>query len=125
MSWELADFILRSLQVVLLPLLAFVLRAAWQMGREINRVREANEGLAKRQALMEAELGRIDRHQQKQEQAISAMPGSKSYHELALSIERMNGNLKEVFATLAGVDRLFGKLDQIVTRQEKYLMDRK
>lgn len=122
MSWDMADFALRLLQVVLVPLLAFVLRAAWQMGRQINRAHQSIDGLSDRQASMEAELRRIDGHQQKQQQALDAMPGAKSYHELSLAIERMNGNLREVSARMEGVDRLVEKLDVIVSRQEQFLL---
>lgn len=122
MGWEMADFVLRLLQVVLVPLLAFVLRAAWQMGRQINRAHQSIDTLSEQQVRMESELKRIDGHQQKQQQRLDAMPDAKSYHELSLAIERMNGNLREVSARMEGVDRLVEKLDAIVSRQEQFLL---
>lgn len=101
-SLEGADFALRLLQIVFIPLLAWVWRSAAALQRDQLAIRV-------RLSTLEAQL--------------ASVPSAQSLHELSLSVERMSGNLKALGERMGGIDRVVDRVDKMVTRQETYLLN--
>ncbi len=96
------DFWLRILQVFVLPVLIYFIRA-------IATIKD-------RTAANESRLTYI-------EQSIKATPDVKSFHDLAISIERLRGEVQTNNERLSGYGNAMSRLDRIVTRQENHLLN--
>ena len=79
---------------------------AWSVRRQA-----ADARILERLALLEAKA--------------AGSPGSVAMHELALSIERVAGELKAYVARLEGLKEIVNRLDRITERQEDYLLQSK
>ncbi|MEG6550419.1 DUF2730 family protein [Desulfocurvibacter africanus] len=104
MSWdrETIEFILRVVQVLVLPFGLWVVR-------EILALRKDHNALE----------GRVCRN----EQRLDELPDDKAVHQLALSIEALRGDVRAIDAKIGGLEAVIGKLDRILERQETYLLN--
>lgn len=98
---EVAEFVLRIVQVLVLPLMGWLGKIVLDLRREVTELR-----------------GRV----QTNEDRLKELPGNEDWHNLALSIEEMRGDVKRVDAKIDGVDRVIGKMDRVLDRQEDYLL---
>jgi len=53
------------------------------------------------------------------ESRLSGVPNAASIHELALTIERLRGDLKALASDMKGMGNLVERLDKVVTRHEQ------
>lgn len=102
LTYETADIVLRLLQILVLPAMIWVLRSFTLINRELTILRER---LSKAEA-------RLD-----------DTPNSKSVHELALSVERMSGNLKALGERMGGMDRIVDRVEKVLNRHEDFLLN--
>lgn len=101
MDRETIEFILRILQVLVLPFGAWVVRQIFALRGDLKDLD-----------------GRVCRN----EERLDDLPDNKALHDLALSIEALRGDVRAVHAKIGGLEAVIGKLDRILERQEEYLL---
>ncbi len=77
------------------------------------------------EAKFKAGSERMDRHETRinsLEQTVRAQPTRDDMHELRLSIERLNGELRTMAAVIEGNNRIMERIEDVVGRQEEHLM---
>lgn len=57
------------------------------------------------------------------QQRVSAVPGQAELHALALTLERIQGDLKAMRALMDGNGMIMSRLEDIVTRHEDHLLN--
>lgn len=68
---------------------------------------------------------RTERHAeriQRLETRVDGVPTSEAIHELAISVERSNGDLRAVTARLDGWEGAFKRVENMINRQEEFLL---
>lgn len=91
-------------------------------GLLITWVRLRNEATSKR---IEGQSARLDRHESRistMEQTLQAQPGQKDFHDLAISLAEMRGDMREMRASVQGQAQIMLRLENVVTRQEDHLL---
>ncbi|WP_035252287.1 DUF2730 family protein [Desulfocurvus vexinensis] len=102
LNLEVAEFVLRIVQVLVVPLLGWLGKIVLDLRREVTELR-----------------GRVRTN----EDLLKELPGNGEWHNLSLSIEGLRGDIKRVDAKIDGVDRVIGKMDRVLDRQEDYLLN--
>jgi hypothetical protein len=123
MTWAAFEMGLRIAQVVVIPFVAYIIRMALKLHAEMKRNKQAIAEISGKQDELEAKVSEIQNTQVHHGQLIAHMPDAQNYHDLALSIEKMNGNLKEIVAHVKGSEKMVEKLTATMNRQELYLLN--
>ena len=101
--------LLRVLQVILIILQVILIPAAgW---------------LIKAYIASRKEIADLNNRITKNEERLEKLPGSGDWHDLALSIESMRGDLKAVVSKVDGVEKVMDRMDGVLSRQEEYLLN--
>ncbi len=107
-SFDWVNLVLRLVQVALIPSVVFMVNRYIALKKDIN-------GLGTRLAVAEKEI------QQK--------PGNKAIHELALTVEGVSGDIKEVRAELKaelkGVADSLHRVEEAISKHDDYLLRQK
>ncbi|MEG6550326.1 DUF2730 family protein [Desulfocurvibacter africanus] len=103
MSWdrETIEFVLRVVQILVLPFGVWVVR-------EILYLRQG--------------LGALEGRVYRNEERLDELPDDKAVHQLALGIEALRGDVRELHAKIGGLETVISKLDRILERQETFLL---
>jgi hypothetical protein len=96
------DILLRIIQVVVLPVTAFLVKLLIDQRRQVN-------GLASRLTKAEACLENV--------------PTEKTLHELALTIRGLGGDLHVAVEKIEGMGRIVDRLERVVSRHEEHLLN--
>lgn len=117
------DFILRVLQILVIPAAVWVWRSFSRVDKELEVLRAQ---LANRTAELKAgtaeEFGKLRERLSTAEARLNDVPSGGALHDLAISVERLRGDVKTVGERLTGVDRVVERMDKILSRQEDYLL---
>lgn len=117
------DFALRVLQILVIPATVWVWRSFARVDKELEvlRAQLANR-TAEIKAGMAEDLGKLRERLSTAEARLNDVPSGGALHDLAISIERLRGDVKAVVERLTGVDRVVERMDKILSRQEDYLL---
>jgi hypothetical protein len=100
-SPEILTLILRIVQILLIPVLAWIFKEIFALRREIAALRV-----------------NVCRN----EDRLEHLPDTNSLHQLALGVEGLRGDMRAVSARIGGLEQVVDKLDAILERQENYLL---
>jgi hypothetical protein len=98
-----ADFFIKLFDLIFRILVLLVIPALVVLIRQIFKMRTDQKVLEQRTCALEGQ--------------VAAMPGDKSMHDLALTLERLNG-------TVGGMGKVMERLEKVVDRHEEYLQQR-
>lgn len=96
------DLILQIFQILIIPLAGMLMRQIYGLRKDIIE---------------------LEKRVQDNEQKLDCQPDTKALHELALSVERLRGEISSISQEVIGMHNLFTRLDTIVERQEQYLLN--
>jgi hypothetical protein len=102
MDAQTIDFILRIVQVVVLPILAFLIKLLLDQRKQLYS---------------------LDCRLTKAESRLQTVPSEKAMHELALTIRSFGGDLHVAVERIEGVGRIVDRLERVVTRHEDFLLN--
>ncbi len=105
------------------PLLAMVLAALNILNIIYTWWRTRDQNVETRFRAGSDRMDRLDGRMASVEQTLRALPGKDDLHELQMSIERLNGDLKTMAAVMEGNNKIMGRLETIVGRHEDHLLD--
>lgn len=94
----------------------------WAIALGINMLFGWGLWSARRAFAAKGELQEMERRLTAAEAKLDQAPTAKAMHELALAISGMGGDLKATVAELKGLRGVVHRLDQVVQRQEDYLL---
>ena len=103
-SLEAASFVLQVLQVVLVPIIVWIVKRINCIHKTVTKLNGYNSVLSQR---------------------IDGMPGVESYLNLNLSIEKLSGKIDTLNERQAGNEKLLTTIDAKVDRHADYLMNNK
>lgn len=112
---EVVEFI-RSIWPVASALLLFAVFVLMLMARD-KFVSKADH------AKLENETAAIKERLIAVESALENVPRTDAMHELALSIERMNGSIKGMSSQLVSMEKFSKSMGDTIARQEEYLLN--
>jgi len=99
---ETLNLILRVVQILVIPLAGLFIRQIMALRKELETLRvKVTENEAK----------------------LCNMPDSSALHSIALSLERLRGEVGSLGAEMGGMKDVLQKVDRIVERQENYLLN--
>ena len=101
-SPEALTLILRIVQILLLPMLAWIFKQIFALRRDIETLR-----------------GTVCRN----EDRLKTLPDNDALRQLALGVEGLRGDVRAVSARIGGLESVVDKLDAILERQENYLLN--
>jgi hypothetical protein len=96
------DIILRLIQVVVLPIVGYLIKLLLDLRKE-------STALEKRISQIEA--------------CLTSVPSGAALHELALSITGLRGDLKVVTEKIDGLGQVVSRVERVVGRHEEYLLN--
>lgn len=102
MDAQIIDFILRIIQVVVLPILLFLIKLFIDLRKQLSS---------------------FDTRLTKAETCLQNVPSEKALHELALAIHNFGGNLHVAVEKIEGVGRIVERLERVVARHEDFLLN--
>ena len=102
-DFQAADFFIKLFDLIFRILVLSVIPALLILIRQIFKMRISHQVLEQRTCTLEERM--------------QAMPGEKSIHDLALTLERLNG-------TVGGMGQVMERLERVVDRHEEYLQNR-
>ena len=96
------NLILKVVQILIIPLAGLFIRQMMAMRKEIEALKvKVTENEAK----------------------LCNMPDSTALHNIAISLERLRGDVVGLGAEMGGMKDVLQKVDRIVERQENYLLN--
>jgi len=95
------DIILRIIQIVLLPLVAFVVKILLDQRKQLNS---------------------LDRRITTAESCLEQVPSEKVLHELSLTIRDFGGDLQVAVEKIEGLRNIVDRVERVVARHEEYLL---
>ena len=101
-SFEALEFILRILQILVIPVLGWLIKVLWNLRKDVLV---------------------ITQRVKKNEELLECAPNHDAIHGLALAIEGLRGDVRTVNEKVGGMANLVNKLDSIIERQESYLLN--
>lgn len=96
------DIILRIVQIVVLPIVGWLIKLLHDLRRD--------------SAALELRVGQI-------ETCLASVPSESALHELALSITGLRGDLKVAVEKIDGLGKVVSRVEQVVGRHEDYLLN--
>lgn len=98
----LLTLLLRIVQVLLVPILLWMLKQIFALRRDIEELR-----------------GKVGRN----EDRLKSLPDNNALHQLALGFEGLRGDVRTVGARIGGLEQVVNKMDSILDRQESFLLN--
>ncbi len=100
--YEVLSLVLRIAQVLVVPVLGWLVREILVNRRGIEELRSE-----------------VQRHKDK----LDCLPDDKALHNLALQIEALRGDVRAMNERFGGLELVVGKMDRILDRQESFLLN--
>lgn len=122
MDWNAAKVALDTLALVLaIGAWLYTWRVSHHQARRAE-IDELNKEMAAERGRRRHDVEELSVRLTRAETQLGHMPTRDSFHELAVSIERLAGDLRSTVSRLDGVDNIVKRIETITNRQEDFLL---